>query len=96
MPEEIQLKMLHSVAGLQHAELMRPGYAIEYDVIEPWQLTATMETKIVKNLFTAGQMNGTSGYEEAAGQGIMRALMPPCVPRTSLASRYAAPTPTLG
>ncbi|KRN25255.1 tRNA uridine-5-carboxymethylaminomethyl(34) synthesis enzyme MnmG [Lacticaseibacillus camelliae] len=74
MPEEIQLKMLHSVAGLQHAELMRPGYAIEYDVIEPWQLTATMETKIVKNLFTAGQMNGTSGYEEAAGQGIMAGI----------------------
>ncbi|WP_203632953.1 tRNA uridine-5-carboxymethylaminomethyl(34) synthesis enzyme MnmG [Lacticaseibacillus suibinensis] len=74
MPEEVQLKMLHSVAGLQHAELMRPGYAIEYDIIEPWQLTATLETKVVKNLFTAGQMNGTSGYEEAAGQGIMAGI----------------------
>lgn len=74
MPEEVQLKMLYSVAGLQHAELMRPGYAIEYDIIEPWQLTATLETKVVKNLFTAGQMNGTSGYEEAAGQGIMAGI----------------------
>ncbi|QVI34772.1 tRNA uridine-5-carboxymethylaminomethyl(34) synthesis enzyme MnmG [Lacticaseibacillus chiayiensis] len=74
MPEEIQLKMLHSVAGLEKAELMRPGYAIEYDVIEPWQLKATLETKIVENLYTAGQMNGTSGYEEAAGQGIVAGI----------------------
>ncbi|WP_155287565.1 tRNA uridine-5-carboxymethylaminomethyl(34) synthesis enzyme MnmG [Lacticaseibacillus zhaodongensis] len=74
MPEEIQLKMLHSVAGLEHAALMRPGYAIEYDVIEPWQLRANLETKVVANLFTAGQMNGTSGYEEAAGQGIMAGI----------------------
>ncbi len=74
MPEEIQLKMLHSVAGLEHAELMRPGYAIEYDVIEPWQLTHSLETKVVKNLFTAGQMNGTSGYEEAAGQGLVAGI----------------------
>ncbi|WP_179393822.1 tRNA uridine-5-carboxymethylaminomethyl(34) synthesis enzyme MnmG [Lacticaseibacillus absianus] len=74
MPEEVQLKMLHSVAGLENAELMRPGYAIEYDVIEPWQLTATLETKVVANLFTAGQMNGTSGYEEAAGQGLIAGI----------------------
>lgn len=74
MPEEIQLKMLHSVAGLENAKLMRPGYAIEYDVIEPWQLKLNLETKVVKNLFTAGQMNGTSGYEEAAGQGIMAGI----------------------
>ncbi len=74
MPEEVQLKMLHSVAGLEHAELMRPGYAIEYDIIEPWQLTATLETKVVANLFTAGQMNGTSGYEEAAGQGLIAGI----------------------
>ncbi|MGK4179310.1 tRNA uridine-5-carboxymethylaminomethyl(34) synthesis enzyme MnmG [Lapidilactobacillus dextrinicus] len=74
MPEEIQLKMLHSVEGLEHAELMRPGYAIEYDIIEPWQLTHSLETKVVKNLFTAGQMNGTSGYEEAAGQGIIAGI----------------------
>ncbi|WP_262316565.1 tRNA uridine-5-carboxymethylaminomethyl(34) synthesis enzyme MnmG [Lacticaseibacillus parakribbianus] len=74
MPEEVQLKMLHSVAGLEQAELMRPGYAIEYDIIEPWQLTATLETKVVQNLFTAGQMNGTSGYEEAAGQGLIAGI----------------------
>ncbi|WP_125604856.1 tRNA uridine-5-carboxymethylaminomethyl(34) synthesis enzyme MnmG [Lapidilactobacillus bayanensis] len=74
MPEEIQLKMLHSVTGLEHAELMRPGYAIEYDIIEPWQLKHSLETKVVKNLFTAGQMNGTSGYEEAAGQGIIAGI----------------------
>lgn len=74
MPEEIQLKMLHSVAGLEHAELMRPGYAIEYDVIEPWQLKHTLETKKISHLFTAGQMNGTSGYEEAAGQGLIAGI----------------------
>ena len=74
MPEEIQLKMLHSVAGLEHAEMMRPGYAIEYDVIDPWQLRHTLETKKIKNLFTAGQMNGTSGYEEAAGQGLIAGI----------------------
>lgn len=74
MPEEIQLKMIHSVAGMENAELMRPGYAIEYDVIEPWQLKSNLETKNVANLFTAGQMNGTSGYEEAAGQGLMAGI----------------------
>ncbi|KRN28609.1 tRNA uridine 5-carboxymethylaminomethyl modification enzyme GidA [Lactobacillus selangorensis] len=74
MPEEIQQKMIHSVAGLEHAHMMRPGYAIEYDVIEPWQLHPTLETKVIKNLYTAGQMNGTSGYEEAAGQGIMAGI----------------------
>ncbi|MGQ5708558.1 tRNA uridine-5-carboxymethylaminomethyl(34) synthesis enzyme MnmG [Lactobacillus sp. PSON] len=74
MPEEVQLKMLHSVVGLEHAEMMRPGYAIEYDVIDPWQLTHTLETKNIKNLFTAGQMNGTSGYEEAAGQGLVAGI----------------------
>lgn len=74
MPEEVQLKMLHSVAGLEKAEMMRPGYAIEYDVIEPWQLKHTLETKNISHLFTAGQMNGTSGYEEAAGQGLIAGI----------------------
>lgn len=74
MPEEVQLQMLHSVAGLEKAELMRPGYAIEYDVIEPWQLKHTLETKNIEHLFTAGQMNGTSGYEEAAGQGLIAGI----------------------
>lgn len=74
MPEEIQEKMLHSVKGLEHAKLMRPGYAIEYDVVAPYQLHPTLETKLVKNLFTAGQTNGTSGYEEAAGQGLIAGI----------------------
>ncbi|MDH5104873.1 tRNA uridine-5-carboxymethylaminomethyl(34) synthesis enzyme MnmG [Lentilactobacillus diolivorans] len=74
MPEEVQQKMLHTVAGLEHAQMMRPGYAIEYDVVAPYQLKPTLETKIVKNLFTAGQTNGTSGYEEAAGQGIIAGI----------------------
>ncbi|WP_071130390.1 tRNA uridine-5-carboxymethylaminomethyl(34) synthesis enzyme MnmG [Enterococcus timonensis] len=74
MPEEVQVKMLHSVAGLENAEMMRTGYAIEYDVVLPHQLRPSLETKVVKNLFTAGQTNGTSGYEEAAGQGIMAGM----------------------
>ena len=74
MPEEIQEKMLHSVKGLENAKLMRPGYAIEYDVVAPYQLHQTLETKLIKNLFTAGQTNGTSGYEEAAGQGLIAGI----------------------
>lgn len=74
MPEEVQQQMLHSVAGLEHAQMMRPGYAIEYDIVEPWQLKQTLETKIIAHLYTAGQMNGTSGYEEAAGQGIIAGI----------------------
>ncbi len=74
MPEEVQQQMVHSVAGLENAEMMRPGYAIEYDVVAPYQLKANLETKMVKNLYTAGQTNGTSGYEEAAGQGIMAGI----------------------
>ena len=74
MPEEIQNKIVHSIKGLEHAELMRPGYAIEYDVVAPYQLHPTLETKIVKNLYTAGQTNGSSGYEEAAGQGLIAGI----------------------
>lgn len=74
MPEEIQQKILHSVKGLEDAQLMRPGYAIEYDVVAPYQLHPTLETKLVKNLYTAGQTNGTSGYEEAAGQGLIAGI----------------------
>ena len=74
MPEEVQMQVLNSVAGLENAQMMRTGYAIEYDVIKPHQLRLSLETKIVKNLFTAGQMNGTSGYEEAAGQGIIAGI----------------------
>src|SRR5205814_1987876 len=60
--------------GLEKVEMMRPGYAIEYDAVVPTQLWPSLETKIVPNLFTAGQINGTSGYEEAAGQGIMAGI----------------------
>lgn len=63
--------MVRSIDGLEHAEMMRPGYAIEYDVVSPYQLRPTLETKLIKGLYTAGQTNGTSGYEEAAGQGFI-------------------------
>ena len=74
MPEEVQQEFIHTIVGLEHAEMMRPGYAIEYDVVAPYQLKPTLETKVVKNLFTAGQTNGTSGYEEAAGQGLIAGI----------------------
>lgn len=74
LPEEVQEAMIHSIAGLENAKIMRTGYAIEYDVVKPHQLRPTLETKIIKNLFTAGQMNGTSGYEEAAGQGLLAGI----------------------
>src|SRR5690625_4092380 len=66
--------MIKTVPGLENAQIMRAGYAIEYDVVVPSQLWPTMETKNIENLFTAGQINGTSGYEEAAGQGIMAGM----------------------
>ncbi|MGK9044793.1 tRNA uridine-5-carboxymethylaminomethyl(34) synthesis enzyme MnmG [Mammaliicoccus vitulinus] len=74
LPEEVQRKMLETIPGLEKADMMRAGYAIEYDAIVPTQLWPTLETKIVTNLFTAGQINGTSGYEEAAGQGLMAGI----------------------
>ena len=74
LPEDVQEDMLHTVEGLENAKMMRTGYAIEYDVVTPYQLRPTLETKRIENLFTAGQMNGTSGYEEAAGQGIIAGI----------------------
>ncbi len=74
LPEDVQLSVLHSVEGLENAQMMRTGYAIEYDVVKPYQLRPTLETKRVGGLFTAGQMNGTSGYEEAGGQGLIAGI----------------------
>ena len=74
LPEDLQQQILKTVPGLENVEMMRAGYAIEYDVVVPTQLWPSLETKTVKNLFTAGQLNGTSGYEEAAGQGIMSGI----------------------
>ena len=71
LPLDIQSDMVHSIVGLEHAEIMRPGYAIEYDYFEPTQLYPTLETKLIRGLYHAGQINGTTGYEEAAAQGIM-------------------------
>ena len=71
MPEEVQLEMLHSVKGLEHAEMMRPAYAIEYDCIDPTALYPTLEYKHISDLYGAGQFNGSSGYEEAAVQGFV-------------------------
>lgn len=74
LPEEVQLQVLRSIPGLEKVEMMRNGYAIEYDAMVPTQLWPTLETKQMPGLFTAGQINGTSGYEEAAGQGIMAGI----------------------
>lgn len=74
MPHDVQEDMVHSLKGLEHAKILRYAYAIEYDAIDPLQLKPSLETKVLENLFTAGQINGTSGYEEAAGQGIVAGI----------------------
>ena len=74
MPIDVQEDMVHSLVGLENAKILKYAYAIEYDAINPLQLKPSLETKVIENLFTAGQINGTSGYEEAAGQGIIAGI----------------------
>jgi len=74
LPLDIQIEMVRSIGGLEQADIMRPGYAIEYDYFEPTQLYPTLETKLIRGLYHAGQINGTTGYEEAAAQGIMAGI----------------------
>ena len=74
LPEDVQADFIHSIRGLEHAQIMRPAYAVEYDYLDPLQLFPSLETKRVANLFVAGQTNGTSGYEEAACQGLIAGI----------------------
>ena len=74
LPEDVQIAMMRTIPGLENAEMMRPAYAIEYECVDPTQLLPTMETKMIRNLYGAGQFNGTSGYEEAAAQGLVAGI----------------------
>lgn len=93
LPYDVQLMILHSIEGLENTEITKPGYAVEYDFVYPIQLYPTLESKSVKNLYFAGQINGTSGYEEAAAQGFMaglNAVMKMCEEKPFVLKRYEA------
>ena len=78
LPEDVQHEMYHTVAGLEHAKIVRNAYAIEYDCINPRQLDASLEFKNIRGLFSGGQFNGSSGYEEAAAQGLIAGIKQQC------------------
>ncbi len=93
LPEDVQWAMIRSIPGLEQAEIMRIGYAVEYDAVPSTEITAAMETKRVANLFLAGQINGTSGYEEAGGQGILAGINAALAAHRELRPEAPAPTP---
>src|SRR5205814_5144699 len=86
LPADVQERMIRLIPGLERAEVLRWGYAVEYDMVWPTQIRATLETKTVQGLFLAGQINGTSGYEEAAAQGLIAGIN-----ATQFAARLSSP-----